>query len=53
MSKLPKNPTTWIFGLGLAGVAVSFMMAIITAVQGEKAKVPVDPSTIPVPALDG
>jgi hypothetical protein len=41
---------TAIFGLGLAGIAVSLVMTIVTAVQLHREKANPAPISIPIPA---
>ncbi len=40
-----------VVGVCVAGVAVSFAMSIVTAVQSHRAEMAINPATIPTPAL--
>ena len=48
---MKKDPVSILFGLGVAGVAVCFVMTIVTAVQEHRAKSQPQPVTIPTPAM--
>lgn len=42
---------TYVFGAGVVGVVVCFVMTIVTGIQENRAKTPENPAAIPVPAL--